>query len=133
MSDSGNFEPRGKESAITISELLKNSRWIKARAEGWSGGSGDQHVDKAVYNSTIEETAVEKQWLRGPFTANELDRIHGDLWIAARRFGVVQGDKIRNVDDFSECMVNAATELVEKVSSAGIDEVVLLARAWLNA
>ena len=49
-----------------------------------------------------------------------------------RRF-VVQGNKIRNVDDSSECMVNAATGLVEKFTSAGIDQIVAMCRSWITA
>eukprot|EP00973_Karenia_brevis_P088500 12271898-Karenia_brevis.AAC.1 len=69
-----------------------------------SGGSGNPKVDAAVYDSTVEEALPGKGWLKGPVSAKELDEIHNHLWVAARRFGVVQGDKIRNVDDLSECM-----------------------------
>ena len=38
----------------------------------------------------------------GPLTPEQPENEVGKLWIAARRFAVRQGEKLRPIDDFSE-------------------------------
>ncbi len=60
---------------------------IKVRA------SGDAELDKFVWDEAIEE--CEKHWMRGPFSPAQINDIIGsDNWIASRRFGIRQGNKI---------------------------------------
>ena len=54
----------------------------------------------------------------------------GPLWTPSRRFGIVQGGKIRNIDDLSEFAVNQTYGTPEKLDQGGVDEVVALASAW---
>ena len=58
-------------------------------------------TDYAVWCKTLEE--VEKGWLLGPFDPQQIPS-HYPL---NRRFGVVQGEKTRCVDDFSRSHVDA--------------------------
>eukprot|EP00973_Karenia_brevis_P066908 9301019-Karenia_brevis.AAC.1 len=94
---------------------------------------GDEEIDRAVFSSTMEEANNDCGWLEGPMTAEQLTSRLGSFWIPSRRFGVRQGGKIRNVDDFSESLVNQACGLSEKVSSAGVDEIVAMIRLWVHA
>ena len=58
--------------------------------------------------------------------------IGDDRWVAARRFGVQQGDKVRQIDDFSKFFVNGCTTVEETVGLDGIDQIVNLSKAWVD-
>lgn len=79
-----------------------------------------------------DETLVEERAgnLEGPFTPDELETQVGKLWIAARRFAVRQGEKLRPIDDFSEFGINAAFGASEKFQMKNLDQVVAWLRAW---
>jgi hypothetical protein len=53
--------------------------------------------------------------------------------VAARRFGLRQGAKIRPIDNFAEFMVNDAFGSKEKVTMLGVDHIVSWARAWITS
>ena len=89
------------------------------------------NLDDSLWSQTMEE--VESGSLVGPFSPDELSEAVGSQWIAARRFGVVQGEKIRPIDNFSEFSVNAAFGSYEKVNLKGLDQVVAWSKAWAES
>ena len=88
-------------------------------------------VAQHVWRSTKME--VEKGWLEGPFSKLQVEAKVGKLWTPSRRFGIVQGGKVRNIDDLSEFSVNLAYGTPEKLDLGGLDEVVSLASQWVRA
>ena len=72
-------------------------------------------TDRAVWDKTLEE--VEKGWLVGPFDPQQIPS-HYPL---SRRFGVVQGEKTRCVDDFSGSHVNACVQVTEAPKPHTVD------------
>ena len=60
----------------------------------------DKAVAKEVYAESLDQ--VDKGWLRGPFLWKQMDKRHAGTWMCSKRFGVVQGDKVRAVDDLSK-------------------------------
>ncbi len=56
-----------------------------------------------AWDATLKE--VRKGWLEGPFSAEEVTQKLGPLWTPSRRFGILQGGKVRNIDDLSEFSV----------------------------
>ena len=93
----------------------------------------DREVAFAVWEKTMEQVASQKGWVKGPFTAEELTNRVGPHWIPARRFGVRQSGKIREVDDFSQYMINASTELHEKLDLESLDNICAAARFFMGA
>ena len=91
----------------------------------------DAGVAKAVWAETLEQ--VEKSWLKGPFSWDEIDKKYNGCWIPSKRFGVAQADKVRSVDDLSEFLINSAVTETEKITLEGIDHIVSLARFFLGA
>ena len=61
-------------------------------------------VAHEVWEATLKE--AERVWLSGPFTAGQVTEEVGPLSTPSRRFGIVQGAKVRNIDDLSEFAVN---------------------------
>ena len=90
-------------------------------------------VAQAVCDETIEQTAPDKRWVVGPFTADEVTQRLGPCWIPSRRFGVRQGGKIRPVDDFSQYLVNATVSCHEKIDLEGLDHICATARFFMGA
>ena len=82
--------------------------------------------------TTNEKTGeVSKGWADGPFTEEQISLILGDkMWIAARRFGVTQKEKTRQIDDFPEYFLNACTTVADKILVAGIDSIASHAKLW---
>jgi hypothetical protein len=95
------------------------------------GKSLDPGRDGDLWNITLEE--VEGGGLAGPFSAAEITAKFGPLWVPSRRFGVVQNDKLRPIDDFSEPGVNAAYGSGMKVNMKGLDSVVNIAKARIES
>ena len=73
---------------------------------------------------------VSEGCLVGPFSAEEVSKALGPKWVHSRRFPVVQGAKIRPVDNFSEFGINSAFGSSEKVVMLGLDHVVGWSRQW---
>ena len=72
-------------------------------------------TDDAVWSKTLEE--VERGWLLGPFDPHQFPS-HYPL---SRRFGVVQGEKTRCVDDFSRSHVDSCVQVTEAPKPHTID------------
>eukprot|EP00435_Cladocopium_sp_Y103_P049658 s1454_g15.t1 len=90
----------------------------------------DPEIAAAVYEDTMQQ--VEDGWLLGPLTAQQLDDKYGGCWIPSNRFGVLQGGKVRAVDDFSEFLINSSVSTSERLTLYGIDEVVNTGRMFLG-
>ena len=87
--------------------------------------------DQELWDETQAE--VKAGNLVGPFSPEQLEKKVGRLWIAARRFAVRQGEKLRPIDDFSEFGTNSAFGSSERVRMKNLDQVVAWSRAWAEA
>lgn len=139
---SGVFAPDFKPAQVEVSDLWKASKFAQEEVQKqipqhmrrrWVQLSPGNWVDvaKEVWGSTMAE--ADKGWLEGPLTSLEVSNKVGSLWTPSRRFGILQGSKIRNIDDLSEFAVNQAYGTPEKLDLGGVDEVVALASQWLKA
>ncbi len=110
---------------LAMAQLATTSKWSRHVLKGSVRSSGDAEVDQTVHEVTLQER--DKGWLTGPHSYAEPDSIYGPLWLASRRFGVIQGTKtdgsgkIRPCDDFSEFLINATTGTTEKIEPGGIE------------
>jgi len=55
---------------------------------------------------------------------------NGPLWLCAKRFGVEQGEKVRQIDDFSEGFHNACVTMTDKVNVCGVDGIGNFIKCW---
>ena len=72
-------------------------------------------TDETVWNKTLDE--VSKGWLQGPFEPTNVP----SEYPLSRRFGVVQGEKTRCVDDFSRSHVNSCVQVTEAPKPHTVD------------
>ncbi|CAE7799781.1 unnamed protein product [Symbiodinium sp. CCMP2592] len=129
---SGLFPPKYKPAVISVDELRRTSQWSKHLVEAaCRKASQDPEIARAVWEESLGQ--VEKGWLSGPFTWDQMDQKYGGTWVASKRFGVSQGDKVRAVDDLSQFQVNASVTETEKIQLEGLDDIVALARFHLGA
>ena len=129
---SGQFKPRFKPAELSIDELRRSSKWAKHAIIGSCKRVGEnEDVARAVWDETLSQ--CEAGWIRGPFSGKELDDRFPAGWIPSKRFGVVQGSKVRAVDDFSEFLVNAACGTSEQIVLQGLDDVAAAAKYMLSA
>ena len=91
--------------------------------------SHDDDLLCRVYEETTDE--VQRGWLRGPLTEEDLD-LKFKWWIPSRRFGVRQGEKVRAVDDYSIYGHNECTGTSERIDVGGVDNVVSIARCLMQ-
>ena len=75
--------------------------------------SGDEGVNQELWKKTQEE--VEKGWLK------RLHSLPKDGGRVSCRFAVVQSDKVRPIDNYSESQVNDAATIVSKCTVDGTD------------
>ena len=100
---------------ITESELLEISERDKSATLVRVSSSPNPSTDGAVWQKTMDE--VERGWLVGPLSPNSVPN-HCPL---SRRFGVVQGPKVRCVDDFTRSSVNLAVQVTESPKPHTVD------------
>ena len=88
----------GKTASMTEEGLRQEATAARRCLRAGRPPQDDADVVEAVYAETLAE--VERGWLRGPFSEEQLDARH-TWWVPCRRFGVSQGAKVRAVDDYS--------------------------------
>ena len=81
--------------------------------------SDDPGLDEALFAHTLGE--VEKGWLRGPPSADELAGL--GPFVPSRRFGIVQGGKLRPIDDYSISRVNDTLAASESIDTSDVDHI----------
>ena len=107
---------------ISMDQLEHNAVWRNHALVARVASSGDLGVDARLLLGALEE--FEKGWLSGPFTTMQaLEEQLGRGAILNRRFPIVQGPKVRAIDDYSESSVNLAFQSVEKLSLHDADVV----------
>lgn len=126
----GVFPPADRRASLDLADLWKKSKTIQSKIVNRRGGSDDTALDQEVFGATLLE--VEKGWLKGPFSADELTRRLG-CWVPSRRFGVRQGEKMRCIDDFAASGVNDALSASETVDPDGLDRIAVNVRGHLDA
>ena len=88
--------------------------------------SGDHKLDSGFFDTTVRE--VQKGFLVGPIDPSTLP----EGATLTRRFGVVQKEKVRPIDDYRSSMVNSAVTQVETVSIHGVDHIAAMCSEYLR-
>ena len=92
---------------LSREDLYKNAKWARqSRKQKLKNRKCNGELDNAVLRQTLEEASEALRWLEGPLSELEVSKRVGPLWTASKRFGVVQGDKTRVIDDLAEYFIN---------------------------
>ena len=125
------FEPEDNEPALSVTQLMKSSRWSRKMLKSKHHSHMDEDVLSSVWQVTLQE--AEAGWLEGPLDEAEVAQRCGPLFVASPRFGLVQSDKVRPIDDMSISMVNSSFAAKYKLSLDGVDGISVMARVFLEA
>ena len=87
--------------------------------------SGTASVDAELWKKTTEE--VDKGWLE------PLPEVPNDGGRASRRFAVLQSDKVRPIDDYSESQVNDGVTITNKCTVDSVDTIVATVCEFMKA
>ena len=110
----GNVLPQDFQPAtLTAQDLELHSESSNKAIIFSTKSSGDESVNQELWKKTQEE--VEKCWLK------KLHSLPQDGRRVSRRFAVVQSDKVRPIDNYSESQVNDAATIVSKCTVDGTD------------
>ena len=116
--------PDFQPASISQEELLASSERSNKAVIHSTKGSGSDLIDSELWAKTMEE--VGKGWLTGPHTSFQTQ---GRV---SRRFAVVQSQKVRPVDNYSESQVNDAVTITNRCTVDGVDTIAACGAVYLQ-
>ncbi|CAE7446306.1 unnamed protein product [Symbiodinium microadriaticum] len=125
---SGIFDVDRKPASLTREELLQHSKFLRPALWAKVSSSPLDETARCIWETTQQEL-IEKEWLTGPFSWEQLQARYPGGWLPVRRFGLVQKDKTRSIDDLAENSVNQAYAVSDRISLRALDELVWMAIA----
>ena len=96
----GVLDTKLKPARIDIEQLMDVAEQVKQQIKCRTVSSGDEEMDSLLWEKTLEE--VKKGHLEGPF---EFDSIPKNC-LASSRFPLMQGGKLRPIDNYSSSLIN---------------------------
>ena len=108
----GNFESTGVfKPGVTIpslseEELKKNTKFLRPAILGRLRNFDNEELQKDAFQNNSGRSNGEERWLDGPFDVKDMHEQLGDEWLPVRRFGIMQKEKLRPIDNFKESMLN---------------------------
>ena len=100
-SPSGIFPVEQRPAPISVQELFQQAKYLRPTLWGSISNAESSEISQALWDITLEES-LEKGWLEPPRSKEELDARFPQGWIPVRRFGIVERNKLRPIDDLSE-------------------------------
>ena len=123
------FRKGYKPPQLTPHQLAGQAVWRRQKVVSSCRPSDDANLDEELWQQTMAE--CEKGWVSGPYMSEaEVSRVlASDEWLCTKRFPLIQGDKIRLIDDALASGVNAAFSTFNKLKLMDIDTLVSLTTA----
>lgn len=114
------FQP----AVLTVEDLESTSKAGNKAIMHSTKSSGDPLVDAELWFKTCEEE--KKGWLK------KLSAVPDDGGRVSRRFAVVQGGKVRPIDNYSESQVNDAATITNKCTVDGVDTIAAMCSVFME-
>jgi len=128
---SGAFAEKEHLATKSFKDVLQGTKWSLPVLRATVRPHKDRRVDQEVWERTEEEVAEGKAI--GPLTEEQASQMFDGIWAPCRRVGLMQGDSIRPIDDFSEFGHNGTSETGDYIELGGVDAVCGLMKAWAEA
>lgn len=119
------FRPDEKAAQISVEELAQKTRFLRPAILGRIRSQEPPEYLDELRAITMKET-LEKGWLQGPMSLEEVQEEFGANWLPVTRFAVRQKDKLRPIDNFAENCCNEAWAQPEKLDLHNLDQMVWL-------
>ena len=121
------FKQQYKPCLMTLDQLNQDSRRRNEYILKMTVSAGSEELDKQLLDETREE--LEKGWADGPYELHELERGAS----ISRRFPLVQGSKVRMIDDFSISGVNDSCATYNKIDLHVVDTFTSVVRKFFHS
>eukprot|EP00435_Cladocopium_sp_Y103_P011809 s4361_g3.t1 len=118
----GIFKPGVTVASMSEEELKKNVKFLRPAILGRLKNYDDDSLQRYLFETTMSE-AIDKHWLEGPYSVEEMHVLMGKDWLPVRRFGIVQRDKLRPIDNFKESMLNLTFGSLERVELRAMEHI----------
>ena len=104
----------------------KQALWRRKNTVSKCKPTGDKSADEELWTQTLGE--VEQGWIDGPYWDEHAvsDRLGTDDWMCTRRFPIVQGPKVRIIDDCLQSGLNSAYATYNKLRLMDADAFISL-------
>ena len=116
----GVLDAKLKPARLDIEQLMDMSEQVREQIFARTTSCGDKDMDTMLWDKTLEEVA--KGHLTGPFDINQLPK---DCLVSSR-FALLQGGKLRPIDNYSSSLINDTVTVSEKPVTHSIDEIAIL-------
>jgi hypothetical protein len=108
--------------SCSVTELRLNSCWSNKAMSTRNKSCGCPSTDRSFWEAQLAEVA--RDWLRGPFDSlEEVALLLGETPHVSRRFPLIQGPKVRGIDDLTESGVNSTFGTSNKLWLMDIDSI----------
>ena len=124
-SESGVFDKKVRPASMTVEQLKGVALGLNAAVVGSLKQAQWTDLDASALAET--EAEVDKGWL------SKCDKVDMKNHFIAKRFPIQQKDKMRLIDDFSVCGVNATVGLPEKLRVESVDQVVAIILSMMRS
>ena len=123
---SGAFPKGYKPPEQSVDQLKSQCTWRKKAAIAKCGPTKNSEADQELWDLTMEEVA--QGWVSGPFWSESevTAALETDQWLCTRRFPVIQGPKVRVIDDCLQSGVNSAYTAFNKLRLMDADAFISL-------
>ena len=115
------FRPGVTVATLSEEELMERSQYLRPAILSRVAEEPEGPHSRQLIEITRKE-ATEKGWLDGPHSIQDIFADY-PVWMPVRRFGVLQKEKLRPIDDFKENRVNEAHSCTERVVLQAMDHV----------
>ena len=120
LAPSNVMETKFSVPSVTVDSLWADREKLNAQAWNSTRSTGDADLDERLWQATLDDVAA------GWATLDESPESPPSDCILSRRFGVVQGSRLRAIDDFSFSGLNSALGVCEKVTTMSTSHTVAL-------
>ncbi|CAE7192582.1 unnamed protein product, partial [Symbiodinium sp. CCMP2592] len=123
----GVLDTKLKPARLDNEQILGMSDEIKQQIRAKTGSSGDKEIDQLLWDKTMEE--VQSGYLSGPYDFESLPK----RCLVSSRFPLLQGEKLRPIDNYSSSLINDTVTVSEKPITHSIDEIAMLINTLSSA
>ena len=94
------FKAKRTSASMRLADLKQSACDVRRGIVNATRSSGNPEIDRGTYEATLDE--VSRGWLTGPIPEEDLKPNS----LVTRRFGVLQNNKIRPIDNYLESGLN---------------------------
>ena len=109
------FKAKRTSASMRLADLKQSACDVRRGIVNATRSSGNPEIDRGTYEATLDE--VSRGWLTGPIPEEDLKPNS----LVTRRFGVLQNNKIRPIDNYLESGLNSTASASDTITLHSAD------------